>query len=70
MKLKKTLICTALLSVMTSAFALDVVTDKLPAENTDNSIQRNADKSQSNEVFQDVRHGDGNAKVEIKTVTR
>ena len=70
MKLKKTLICTALLSVMTSAFALDVVTDKLPAENTDNLIQKNADKSQSNAVFQDVRHGDGTAKVEIKTVTR
>lgn len=70
MKLKKTLICTALLSVMTSSFALDVVTDKLPAENTDNSIQKNADKSQSNAVFQDVRHGDGTAKVEIKTVTR
>ncbi|MGN0902541.1 MAG: hypothetical protein ACI4M9_04575, partial [Succinivibrio sp.] len=62
MLLRRTLICTVLMSVIATASAIDVKTEQNISENIDKNISQNPQK---NAVFNNIRHGDGQI-IEIK----
>lgn len=72
MRFKKTLLSTLLLSVITTASAIDIVTDKKAPTNEINSSVKNSQNPSVNAVFQKKRNGTKtqNNGVEVKTVTK